>query len=185
MTTLVDMGGNTLITENIRVGATSPGQAGTDISSAEIAVLDGVTAGTAAANKAVVLGATARVAGVNGITSSVAGVVVPMVPTAVQQAINANGAINITSYFTAITSVTTTGVAYTLADSTVLGQLKKMQLVADGGSDAVVTFNTNATITFADAGDVAVVIWNGTDWIPIELSNDADGATAPVYVAAS
>ncbi len=55
MTTLVDLGGNTLITENIRVGATSPGQAGTDISSAEIAVLDGVTAGTVTASKATVV----------------------------------------------------------------------------------------------------------------------------------
>ena len=62
MSTIVDFGGNTLITENIRVGATGPGQAGTDVSSAEIAVLDGVTAGTATASKAVVLGASKEIA---------------------------------------------------------------------------------------------------------------------------
>ena len=62
MTELVDLGGNTLITENIRVGATAPGQAGTDISSAELIFLDGVTAGTATASKAVVLGASKEIA---------------------------------------------------------------------------------------------------------------------------
>lgn len=181
---LVDLGGNTLITENIRVGATAPGQTGTDISSAELTFLDGVTAGTVSASKAVVASASSTVTGLAGITSSVAGRVYPVVPTAVQQAINANGAIALTSYYTAITSVATTGVTYTLADGTVLGQLKKIQLIVDG-ADATVTFNTNATIVFADAGDVAVLIWNGSDWIPIELSNDADGATAPVYTPAS
>ncbi len=62
MTTLVDFGGNTLITENIRVGATGPGQSGTDISSTELTYLDGVTAGTATASKAVVLGASKEIA---------------------------------------------------------------------------------------------------------------------------
>lgn len=62
MATLVDMGGNTLVTENIRVGATGPGQDGTDISSAELTFLDGVTAGTATASKAVVLGASKEIA---------------------------------------------------------------------------------------------------------------------------
>lgn len=51
----IDWGGNTLITKNIKVGATKPGQSGTDISAAEISVLDGVTAGTVTASKAVVV----------------------------------------------------------------------------------------------------------------------------------
>jgi len=106
-------------------------------------------------------------------------------PAAVQQAINANGAINLTTYYTALTSVATTGVTFTLADGTYVGQVKKIQMIVDGTADATVTFNGNATIVFADAGDVAVLMWNGSDWIPIELSNDADGATAPVYTAAS
>lgn len=71
MTTLVDMGGNTLITENIRVGATAPGQSGTDISSAEIAVLDGVTPGTAAASKALVLNSgSAITTGITALTAT-------------------------------------------------------------------------------------------------------------------
>lgn len=119
------------------------------------------------------------------IKSSVANTVSPVVLNQVQQAINANGAITLTQYFTALTSVTTTGVAFTLADSTVVGQVKKIQLVADGGSDAVVTFNGNATITFADVGDVAELLWNGSDWIPIALYNVASGDVGPAYVAAS
>jgi hypothetical protein len=56
MTTLVDMAGNTLITENIRVGATDPGDEGTDISSAELTFLDGAAATNAITSKAVITG---------------------------------------------------------------------------------------------------------------------------------
>ncbi len=56
-----DMGGNTLICENIKVGATAPGQAGTELSGTELLYLDGVTAGTATASKAVVLGASKEI----------------------------------------------------------------------------------------------------------------------------
>lgn len=56
MTTVIDLGGNTLITENIRVGATAPGQAGTDISSAELTFLDGAAATNDGTNKAVITG---------------------------------------------------------------------------------------------------------------------------------
>jgi hypothetical protein len=127
---------------------------------------------------------TGSITGVTGITGAAANRVAGFYPTAVQQAINANGAINLTSYSTAITSVGTTGVTFTLADSTVTGQRKRIQMIVDDG-DATVTFNTNATIVFADVGDVAELIWNGSDWIPIALFNCADGATAPVYTAAS
>lgn len=68
MATLVDWGGNTLITENIRVGATAPGQAGTDISGTELTYLDAVTAGTAAASKAVVLGSSGEIATITSAT---------------------------------------------------------------------------------------------------------------------
>lgn len=155
-----------------------------NLDAAELGVLNGVTAGTAAASKALVADANVRVAGIAGMTSSVAGVVAGFFPTAVQQAINANGAINLTSYNTAVTSVGTTGQAFTLADATVIGHRKRIQMIVDDG-DATVTFNTNATLVFADVGDVAELIWNGSDWIPIELSNCADGATGPAYTPAS
>lgn len=109
---------------------------------------------------------------------------IPVLLDAVQQSINANGALSLTTYNSAITSVASTGVSFTLADATVVGQRKRIQLVVDG-ADATVTFNTNATIVFADIGDVAELIWNGSDWIPVALYNMADGTTAPVYTAAS
>lgn len=56
MTNIVDLGGNTLITENIRVGATAPGQAGTDISGTELTFLDGAAATNAGTNKAMITG---------------------------------------------------------------------------------------------------------------------------------
>lgn len=110
---------------------------------------------------------------------------IPVLLDAVQQEINANGAVSLTTFNTAITSVASTGVSFTLADATVVGQIKRIQMVVDGTADATVTFNTNATIVFADIGDVAELIWNGVDWIPRALYNMADGTTAPVYTPAS
>lgn len=126
----------------------------------------------------------AAMTGPTGITSSVANLVAGFFPTAVDQAINANGAINLTSYNTAITSVSSTGQTFTMADGAVTGHRKRMQMIVDDG-DATVTFNTNATLVFADVGDVAELIWNGSDWIPIALYNCADGATGPAYTPAS
>lgn len=105
---------------------------------------------------------------------------VPLIPIANQQALSGAGAINITSYYTAWT--TTGADAGTLADGVVKGQMKKVQLIVDGG-DGTLTPNRLSgatTITFADAGDYAILVWNGTDWVAVELGNDADGATAPV-----
>jgi hypothetical protein len=104
---------------------------------------------------------------------------VPLIPLAAQQAISGPGAINITTFYTA---VTTTGAdAFTLADGAVIGQLKKIQLIVDGGEATLTPTNLagGTTITFADAGDYALLGWDGTDWVAIELGNDADGATAP------
>ena len=118
-----------------------------------------------------------------GIEGKTSGFLVPFVPAVAQQSLAAGGgAVNITSYYTAGAS-DAGGDAWTLADGSHVGQLKKVQLITDGGGDAVLTpsnLSGGTTITFADAGDFAVLIWNGTDWVAIELGNDADGATAPV-----
>ncbi len=115
-------------------------------------------------------------AGANGPSFTTVG----LLPIAAQQAISGPGAVNVTTF---CTKVTTTGAdAFTLADGVVVGQLKKIQLIVDGG-DATLTPSNLAggtTITFADAGDFAVLSWDGVDWRAIELGNDADGATAPV-----
>lgn len=179
----IDYGGLTLVANTIKMGATAPGVPGTAITTSNVALLAGVTAGTAIASKAVTTDSSIRVTGLNGIAGSITTTKAPFTPVLVQQAINANGAVNLTTYYTAVTSVAVTGAAFTLADSTQLGHLKKVQLIVDG-ADATLTFNGTATIVFADAGDYAILVWDGADWTPIELGNSADGATAPVYTAA-
>lgn len=106
--------------------------------------------------------------------------VVPLIPIAAPQALSGAGAINITTYRT---NWTTTGInAGTLANGAQIGQLKRIQMIVDGGDGTLtpVSLSGGTTITFADAGDYAVLCWNGTAWVAIELGNDADGATAPV-----
>lgn len=101
---------------------------------------------------------------------------------AAQQAMTTAGVVSVATYYTTVNTTSGSGHASTLGKGTVKGQLKKVQLIVDGG-DLVLTVAAMAggnTITFADAGDVAVLQWDGSVWVPIELSNDADGATAPV-----
>lgn len=99
---------------------------------------------------------------------------------AAQQALSGAGAINVTTFYTAWT--TTGAEAGTLANGTVLGQLKKIKQIVDGGDGTLAPANLagGTTITFADAGDYALLQWDGAEWVAIELGNDADGATAPV-----
>ena len=102
-------------------------------------------------------------------------------PDVAQQALSGAGACNVTAFYTA---VTTTGAdALTLAAGTELGQMKKIQMIVDGGNGTLTIANPVSAsldvITFADAGDYVLCIWNGTAWRVLELGNDADGATAP------
>ena len=84
------------------------------------------------------------------------------------------------TYYTALT--TTGAAAVTLADGARLGQLKKISMIVDAGDATLTPANLNGgtTIVFADVGDTALLRWDGTGWTAIELSNDADGVTAPV-----
>jgi len=102
------------------------------------------------------------------------------IPITAQQTLSGAGAINITSYYTAWT--TTGANAATLADGVVKGQLKKIQMVGDGGDGTLTPSNLSGatTITFADAGDYVILYFNGTAWIIIESGNHADGISMPV-----
>lgn len=122
--------------------------------------------------------------GTSGITSTVSNGIVPIIISAAQDNIAAGtgGAISITTHLTTI-ATDAGGDAFTLADGATVGQLKKIQLIVDGGGDATITptnLNGGTTITMADVGDLVVLLWDGTGWDVIERSNDADGATAPV-----
>jgi len=109
--------------------------------------------------------------------------VVPLIPIAAQQTLAAGGgAVTITEYYTSGAS-DAGGDAWTLADGAQIGQLKKIQLTTDGGGDATLTptsLSGGSTITFADVGDYAILCWDGSNWVVLELGNDADGTTAPV-----
>ena len=78
------------------------------------------------------------------------------------------GAVIVTNYLTTI-NTDAGGDAFTLADGTQIGQMKKILLVVDGGGDGVVTPATafadaTTTATFNDAGDYLILMWNGTAW---------------------
>jgi len=62
------MAGLTLVVDGINVGATTPGAQGSALSGTEVAFLDGVTAGTATASKAVVLNSSKGIATITSAT---------------------------------------------------------------------------------------------------------------------
>ena len=105
---------------------------------------------------------------------------VGVIPSVAQQALSGAGAVDEEIFYTA---VTTTGAdALTLADGTLPGQLKLVHMVVDGGEGTLTPTNLvgGTTITFADAGDAAILQWTTDGWLPLALLNFADGATAPV-----
>ena len=101
------------------------------------------------------------------------GHLVPNIPDAAVQDLSGPGAVSVECYQTRYSS-TGGAEALTLADGTAKGQLKKITHVSDGG-DGVLTIASpvdggNDQITFADLGDQAELMWNGTAWRIIALS---------------
>ena len=79
------------------------------------------------------------------------------------QALTAAGAVNIT---TPVTTVASSGaIALTIADGAV-GQIKVIVFITDGGDATLTpaTMNDGTTLTFADAGDAAILMWLATGW---------------------
>ena len=93
------------------------------------------------------------------------GMFVPCIPNAIRELVSGPSALSVATYGS---DVTTTGAdAFTLADGTVVGQLKEVLLDVDAGDATLTpaTFVDGATITFADAGDQALLMWQGaTGW---------------------
>ena len=83
------------------------------------------------------------------------------------------------SVATALTLLTTTdGTASTLADGTVVGQIKIIVYDVDSGSTVCTptTANGFSTITFTDAGDTIVLLWTTTrGWVCIGGSSGLAG----------
>lgn len=119
-----------------------------------------------------------------GVIGSASNAFAPIVIATAQETISAGtgGAISVAAHMSDI-STDAGGDAFTLASGADQGQLKYILLTTDGGGDAVITatFSTgNNTLTMADAGDYALLLWNGAAWAPIELGNRVDGVTKPV-----
>ncbi len=90
-------------------------------------------------------------------------------PLGAPQALAGPGAANITAYQTQFTS-TGTGDAITLADATQIGQMKRIDYVAEaaGADTGVITLSGYTSITLNAIGDYVVVIFDGTDYFITE-----------------
>lgn len=118
----------------------------------------------------------------SGIVSTVATLTAPFIPAAAQETAAPAAALSLATYCSLLDS-NAGATTQTLAASTVVGQMKRIQMIVDGGDD-VVTIATGVggnTLTFQDVGDVAELMWNGSGWVPVALYNCADGATAPTW----
>jgi hypothetical protein len=119
----------------------------------------------------------------DSITNTAGTMFAGFMPVALAQALSpgsgAAGVVNVTSYLTKFTSNGTN--ALTLANGTQTGQLKKIYHVVDGGSGVLtpVSLTGGTTITFTTAGEYAILLWNGTTWNAIELSNTTAGGASP------
>ena len=116
-----------------------------------------------------------------GVTSG--GYIASFYPSGVPNSLTGPGAITTTRYLTNFTS-TNPGDALTLADGTVHGQMKKIVHVANGGGNTGVltpdNLNSGTTIEFVDVGQFAILQWNGTEWVVLELGNSVTPGTLPV-----
>jgi hypothetical protein len=168
----VDASGNTMSAADLIIGATS-------LSEAEVAVLDGVTPGTATASKAVVLGASKEIATIttatitNLTTSALTLGATALGATAAE--LNARcddsamvdtradaGAISVTTAYTAVT--TTGAAAITLAAPSKPAFVKVIKMTTDGGDATLASTNIvgqssgTTSITFNDVDDTLVLI---------------------------
>ena len=116
----------------------------------------------------------------DSITNTAGTMFAGFMPVALAQSLSGAGAINVTSFLTKYTSTGATQ-ALTLANGTQIGQLKKISHIVDGGSGILtpVSLTGGTTITFTTAGEIAILLWNGTTWNAIELSNTTAGGASP------
>lgn len=167
-----DASGNVMSATSLLIGST-------DISEAEVGVLDGVTPGTAAANKAVVLGGSGEIATIT--TATITNLTTTAVTlgatalgstgaelnsrtddSAMVDTLSGAGAI---STGVAYTALTTTGAnALTLAAPTKPAFIKVIKMVTDGGDGTLASTNIvgqssgTTSITFNDVGDTLVLV---------------------------
>jgi len=130
-------------------------------------------------------GAAILTLGTSGAKTSTANTLVPVMFTAATEVIAAGtgGAISVACYCSHI-SADAGGDAFTIASGTVVGQRKRIYFLATAGGTGVVTGafrGADNTLTFTNAGEYAELIWDGTDWLDVELgsTDDTNIATPP------
>lgn len=153
-----DLGGQTLIVDGLRVGATRPGQTGSELTGTEITLLDGITPGTATANKAVVLDSnknistitSATITTLNSTTGNITNVTSPT-----------NLALNGTSTGTISIGNVSTGAVTITPATTVTGALTPTGGIASAGGFTTSCRNVHTGDTPASATT------DGTDATPV------------------
>jgi len=92
------------------------------------------------------------------------------------QTVSTTAAVSVTTALTLLTTTDTT--ASTLADGTIVGQIKIIVYDVDSGSTVCTpaTASGFSTITFTDAGDTIVLLWTTTrGWVCIGGSSGSAG----------
>lgn len=113
----------------------------------------------------------------------ISGITIGVTPVAAQQAITDNQDPNLTSLATTIT--TTGAAAGALADGLIVGHRKLITMIADTGDYVLTPVNLSGgtTITFSNVGDVAELVWNGSEWVAVYLNNTVNGNGATPVLA--
>lgn len=122
-----------------------------------------------------------------GIVSSLATTnqrIVPFFGAGTHTTAAAAGAIVLTNYQSYLDS-NAGATTQTLAASTIVGQVKRITMIVDGGDDVVTvtSLSGGTTITFSNIGDTWEGMWNGTNWITLAKHNEATGSLATPVIA--
>ena len=102
-------------------------------------------------------------------------------------AVQNSGAISISTAVTLLGLESTNG-ATTLADGTVVGQMKTIIVDADSSGSSVMTPASPlgyATLRFVDDGDTATLMWTGAKWAIIGFADVGDDVPADVIDVAA
>lgn len=89
---------------------------------------------------------------------------IPVITAGTPQQVVDSVDVNITS---GISLISTTGAAAgAIADGIVVGQIKEIVMVIDGGNYVLTpaNFTSGATITFDDVNDTVKLLWDGSGW---------------------
>src|SRR3990167_9302108 len=140
----IDLGGNNLIVDGLRVGATAPGQAGTELTGTEITYLDGLTTGTVTASKAMVVDSSKNIASLNNLS--------------MLGDLTVDGAVGTGTATPGVIKLTTPEL--TVVDADQLGRID-FQAPLETGADAILV----AASIWAEADDTFAATVNDTDLV--------------------